>query len=62
MPDHPAPPFPPDTEDQSVLAAQALLVGRRQGPGRPVDTSGGFGEFSARMDARRRIILSRRAP
>ena len=40
-------------EDKAVLAAQDLLIQRRVGPGRVVDTSGSFEEFSARMAARR---------
>lgn len=42
-----------DAEDRFVLAAQDLLVSRRRGPGRVVDTSGSFEEFSARMAALR---------
>lgn len=40
-------------EDRAVLAAQDMLVTRRRGPGRVVDTSGSFEEFSARMAALR---------
>lgn len=40
-------------EDRAVLAAQDMLVARRSGPGRVVDASGSFEEFSARMAALR---------
>ncbi len=40
-------------EDRAVLAAQDMLVARRRGPGRAVDASGSFEEFSARMAALR---------
>ncbi len=42
-----------DAEDRFVLAAQDMLVSRRRGPGKPIDTSGSFEEFSARMFALR---------
>lgn len=42
-----------DAEDRFVLAAQDLLVSRRRGPGRVIDTSGSFEEFSERMNALR---------
>lgn len=42
-----------DAEDRFVLAAQEMLVSRRRGPGKPIDTSGTFEEFSERMNALR---------
>lgn len=42
-----------DAEDRFVLAAQEMLVSRRRGPGRVIDTSGSFEEFSERMNALR---------
>lgn len=39
------------SEDRFVISAQGMLVGRRRGPGRVIDTSGTFDEFSARMFA-----------
>lgn len=53
-----------DAEDRFVLAAQDLLVSRRRGPGRVIDTSGSFEEFSARMfalQAQRRAENERKA-
>ena len=41
------------SEDLFVISAQDMLVGRRSGPGRVIDTSGTFDEFSARMFALR---------
>ena len=42
-----------DAEDRFVLEAQDVLVSRRRGPGKPIDTSGSFEEFSERMNALR---------
>ena len=38
-----------DDEDRFVVASQCLLVSRRRGPGRQIDTSGSFYDFSKRM-------------